>query len=83
MVVIGEVTNRDIVLIDDICDTGGTLCKSAALLLEKGARSVRAFCTHPKNNKANKTKPIIEFLSIPNLKLVCKCTQNLELVICK
>jgi ribose-phosphate pyrophosphokinase len=47
MVVIGEVTNRDIVLIDDICDTGGTLCKSAALLLDKGARSVRAFCTHP------------------------------------
>jgi ribose-phosphate pyrophosphokinase len=47
MVVIGDVTNRDIVLIDDICDTGGTLCKSAALLLEKGARSVRAFCTHP------------------------------------
>ncbi|MEO6704632.1 MAG: ribose-phosphate pyrophosphokinase [Ginsengibacter sp.] len=47
MVVIGEVTNRDIVLIDDICDTGGTLCKSAALLMEKGARSVRAFCTHP------------------------------------
>ncbi|MEO6893567.1 MAG: ribose-phosphate pyrophosphokinase, partial [Ginsengibacter sp.] len=47
MVVIGDVTNRDIVLIDDICDTGGTLCKSAGLLLEKGARSVRAFCTHP------------------------------------
>ena len=46
MVVIGDVTNRDIVLIDDICDTGGTLCKSAGLLLEKGARSVRAFCTH-------------------------------------
>ena len=47
MVVIGDVTNRNIVLIDDICDTGGTLCKSAGLLLEKGARSVRAFCTHP------------------------------------
>jgi ribose-phosphate pyrophosphokinase len=47
MVVIGDVTGRDIVLIDDICDTGGTLCKSAGLLLEKGARSVRAFCTHP------------------------------------
>jgi ribose-phosphate pyrophosphokinase len=47
MVVIRDVTNRDIVLIDDICDTGGTLCKSAGLLLEKGARSVRAFCTHP------------------------------------
>ena len=47
MVVIGDVTNRDIVLIDDICDTGGTLSKSAGLLVEKGARSVRAFCTHP------------------------------------
>ncbi len=47
MVVIGDVTNRNIVLIDDICDTGGTLCKSAGLLLEKGAKSVRAFCTHP------------------------------------
>ncbi len=47
MVVIGDVTNRDIVLIDDICDTGGTLTKSAGLMMEKGARSVRAFCTHP------------------------------------
>jgi ribose-phosphate pyrophosphokinase len=35
------------VLIDDICDTGGTLAKSAALLKEKGARTVRALCTHP------------------------------------
>lgn len=47
MVVIGDVADRDIVLIDDICDTGGTLAKSAGLLKEKGARSVRAFCTHP------------------------------------
>ena len=47
MVVIGDVTDRDIVLIDDICDTGGTLAKSAGLMMEKGARSVRALCTHP------------------------------------
>ncbi|MBC9934757.1 ribose-phosphate pyrophosphokinase [Chitinophaga qingshengii] len=47
MVVIGEVKDRDIVLIDDICDTAGTLSKAANLLKEKGARSVRAFCTHP------------------------------------
>ena len=45
--VIGDVTDRDVVLIDDICDTGGTLAKSAGLLKEKGARSVRALCTHP------------------------------------
>src|SRR5271154_3260373 len=47
MVVIGDVTDRNIILIDDLCDTGGTLAKSAGLLKEKGARSVRAFCTHP------------------------------------
>ena len=47
MQVIGDVEGRDIVLIDDICDTGGTLAKSAALLKEKGARSVRALITHP------------------------------------
>ena len=47
MVVIGDVTDRDVVIVDDICDTGGTLVKSAALLKEKGARSVRALITHP------------------------------------
>lgn len=47
MVVIGDVTGKDIILIDDIIDTAGTLTKSAGLLMEKGAKSVRAFCTHP------------------------------------
>ena len=47
MVVIGDVEGRDIVLIDDICDTGGTLAKAAGFLKDKGARSVRALCTHP------------------------------------
>jgi ribose-phosphate pyrophosphokinase len=47
MVVIGDVADKDIVLIDDIIDTAGTLTKAANLLMEKGAKSVRAFCTHP------------------------------------
>lgn len=47
MTVIGDVTDRDIVLVDDLVDTANTLCKAAALLREKGARSVRAVCTHP------------------------------------
>ncbi|TKK67779.1 ribose-phosphate pyrophosphokinase [Ilyomonas limi] len=47
MVVIGEVAGKDIILIDDICDTGGTLAKAAKLLKDKGATSVRALCTHP------------------------------------
>ena len=46
MVVIGDVTNKDIIIVDDICDTAGTLKKAAALLKEKGARSVRALITH-------------------------------------
>lgn len=46
MSVIGDVKDQDIVLIDDICDTAGTLSKAAALIMEKGARSVRAVCTH-------------------------------------
>ncbi len=47
MVVIGDVADRNVILIDDIIDTGGTLTKSAGLLKDKGAKSVRALCTHP------------------------------------
>jgi len=46
MSIIGDVVGQDIVLIDDICDTAGTLSKAADLIMEKGARSVRAVCTH-------------------------------------
>jgi ribose-phosphate pyrophosphokinase len=47
MSIIGDVTGLDIVLIDDICDTAGTLSKAASLIMENGASSVRAVCTHP------------------------------------
>src|ERR1035437_6546032 len=47
MTVIGDVSGRNVVLVDDICDTAGTLSKSAGILIEKGALSVRACCTHP------------------------------------
>ncbi|MEH6306037.1 ribose-phosphate pyrophosphokinase [Olivibacter sp. CPCC 100613] len=47
MSIIGDVTGQDIVLIDDICDTAGTLSKAASLIMENGASSVRAVCTHP------------------------------------
>ncbi len=46
MSIIGDVTGQDIVLIDDICDTAGTLSKAASLIMENGANSVRAVCTH-------------------------------------
>jgi len=47
MSIIGDVTGQDVVLIDDIIDTAGTLSKAAALIMERGAKSVRAVCTHP------------------------------------
>jgi ribose-phosphate pyrophosphokinase len=46
MQVIGDVNGADIVIVDDIIDTGGTLCKAAEMLMDKGAKSVRAVCTH-------------------------------------
>jgi ribose-phosphate pyrophosphokinase len=46
MSIIGDVTGQDIVLMDDIVDTAGTLSKAASLIMENGARSVRAVCTH-------------------------------------
>jgi ribose-phosphate pyrophosphokinase len=46
MTVIGDVTGKDVILVDDMCDTAGTLTKAADLFMEKGALSVRAFCTH-------------------------------------
>ncbi|MBS1488535.1 MAG: ribose-phosphate pyrophosphokinase [Bacteroidetes bacterium] len=47
MRLIGEVEGKDVILVDDLVDTAGTICKAASLLKEKGAKSVRAVCTHP------------------------------------
>ena len=47
MQLIGNVEGQDVVLVDDLIDTGGTIAKAAALLTEKGANSVRAVATHP------------------------------------
>ena len=47
MTVIGEVTGADVIVVDDLVDTAGTLCRAAEVLMDQGARSVRALCTHP------------------------------------
>ncbi|TAF68089.1 MAG: ribose-phosphate pyrophosphokinase [Cytophagales bacterium] len=47
MQIIGDVKDANVVLVDDIIDTGGTICRAAEIIMDKGARSVRAICTHP------------------------------------
>jgi ribose-phosphate pyrophosphokinase len=67
MVLIGEVNDRDVILLDDICDTGSTLAKSAQLIKDRGARSVRALCTHPVlsgNAYENIEKSVLEELVV-------------------
>jgi ribose-phosphate pyrophosphokinase len=70
--VIGDVAGADVILVDDIIDTAGTLCKAADALMEKGAKSVRAILTHPvlsgkayENIEKSKIKEIIVTDSIP------------------
>tara|TARA_B100000674_G_C37801060_1_gene896477 strand:+ start:166 stop:1098 length:933 start_codon:yes stop_codon:yes gene_type:complete len=46
MMVIGDVRDKDVIIIDDMVDTAGTLTKAADLMIEQGANSVRAICTH-------------------------------------
>ena len=47
MILIGDVQDRDVILLDDIIDTAGTITRAGQLLKDNGARSVRAFATHP------------------------------------
>lgn len=46
MTVIGDVIGKNVVLVDDMCDTAGTLTKAADMMLGEGAKTVRAMCTH-------------------------------------
>jgi ribose-phosphate pyrophosphokinase len=47
MNVIGDVSDKDVIVLDDMVDTAGTLVKAAIALQEKGARKIEACCTHP------------------------------------
>lgn len=47
MTVIGEVKDKNVIIIDDMIDTAGSMSMAANMIMEKGAKSVRAICTHP------------------------------------
>jgi len=46
MTVIGDVTGKTCIIVDDICDTAGTLCKAAEVLIQSGAKEVHSYITH-------------------------------------
>lgn len=47
MRIIGDIKDKNVIIIDDMADTAGTLCKAAEVMMNEGAKSVRAFTTHP------------------------------------
>lgn len=47
MTLIGDVKGKDVVLVDDIIDTAGSITRAGVMMMDKGANSVRAVCTHP------------------------------------
>jgi ribose-phosphate pyrophosphokinase len=72
MELIGDVTSSDVILVDDMVDTAGTLTRAADLMMERGAQSVRAICTHAllsgdayEKIEASKLESLIVSNSIP------------------
>lgn len=47
MSIIGDVHDRNVIIVDDMIDTAGTICMAANMMKERGAKSIRAFATHP------------------------------------
>ncbi len=85
MELIGDVTGKNVVLVDDMVDTAGTLTKAADLMMERGALSVRAICTHPilsgsayERLEASKLEELIVTDSIP----LQKESEKLRVITC-
>jgi ribose-phosphate pyrophosphokinase len=73
MELVGDVTGKDVILVDDIIDTGGSITKAAKLIMERGAKSVRVFCTHPvfsgKAFERIENSPILEVVTTDTIPL--------------
>ena len=77
MNIIGEVNNKDCIIVDDIIDSGGTIVNAAEALIKKGARDVHVFVTHAvlsgnaiERIKKSKIKKLITTDSIDNTKRI-------------
>ena len=88
MNIIGDVTGRSCILIDDMVDTAGTLCKAANALKEHGAARVAAYCTHPVlsgaaigNIEASQLDELVVTNSIPLNETASNCSRIRQLSI--
>ena len=80
MTIIGDVEDKDVIIVDDMVDTAGTICKAAQLMIDNGARSVRALASHaimsdPASERVQNS-PLTEMIftnSIPYTKDCTKC----------
>lgn len=86
MHIIGEVEGRRCILVDDIVDTAGTLCKAAAALKERGAQSVSAYCVHAvlsgnaiENIRHSELEALVVTDSIPLSDAAAKCDKIVQL----
>ncbi|MEK7258240.1 MAG: ribose-phosphate pyrophosphokinase [Pseudomonadota bacterium] len=90
MHIIGEVEGRTCLIVDDMVDTAGTLCKAAAALKEHGASKVVAYCTHPvlsgaalKNIKESELDSLVVTDTIPLSEEFSKCSKVRQLSMAK
>ncbi len=88
MNIIGDVENRTCIIIDDLVDTAGTLCKAAGALKEHGAAKVVAYCTHPvlsgnavKNIEASALDELVVTDTIPLKENATACSRIRQLSI--
>jgi ribose-phosphate pyrophosphokinase len=86
MNIIGDVAGKNCVIVDDLVDTAGTLCKAAAALKKHGAASVSAYCTHPvlsgnaiKNINASSLDELVVTNTIPLSEEARACTRIRQL----
>ena len=85
MELIGEVKNRNVIIVDDMVDTAGTLAKAAELMMERGAKSVRALATHGilSSNACEKIEnsPLVELIITDSIPLK-RTSSKIKVVTC-
>ncbi len=87
MKIIGDVQGRNCIIVDDLVDTGNTLCKAAALLREHGAKQVSAYCTHPvlSGDQHARLKALSDAFDNVYLSdtIYADCSGNIKVISCK